>query len=344
MMCAIQQSLKGKFILPVPFWLNTPAKEFWGVKNISLMFAQAAKRTAQYALYGKPDIILDCSGYQLGDPWEAMSKVLAFRYLMYHSYKSKGCRIIMLPQSLGPFKNKRIASVAAGIFHLADLIYTRSQQSYNYAVSVGCPKNRIRIIPDYSVLTPPQMPDDPNMWANRVSLVPSVRMLDKTTKKVKSIYFKSILHTIHSIWNMGLEPVILVHQQEDKALAYQIKKALNKEILIVDPSPRLAKGIIASSRAVVASRYHALVSAMSQGTPAVGTGWTHKYIALFNYYSCEENLIVEFDSEDCIAERLKLIINGEIRNSLITKLNTHASDHKKRVEEMFDDLHMMLNK
>lgn len=342
MVLALQQRLEAQYYLPVPVWLNTPVSKFWGPLNISMMFGQAVRRFAQVLAHGKPDVILDCSGYQYGDPWVAMANVLSLRMLMYQFFRGRGSKIVMLPQSLGPFRERQIASVAAGTLQLADLVFTRGAVSRQYALDLGCPPSRVRIAPDYSNLVSPQMPDNPDEWSSRVCVVPSIRMVDKTLPEVGTVYMAAMRKCINSIWNQGFEPCILVHQREDRSLAEALRKSISRRPRVVDPPPLQAKGILASCRAVVGSRYHALVGALSQGTPALGTGWTHKYRALFQDYSCEECLVERFDSETELEERLHLITKGASRDCLVDTLQAGARAHRTRSLAMFTELERML--
>ncbi len=342
MVLALRQRLEAQYYLPVPVWLNAPASKFWGPLNISMMLAQGVRRLAQVLAHGKPDVVLDCSGYQYGDPWKAMAKVLSLRMLMYQSFRRGGGKIVMLPQSLGPFREPVVASAAAGILQLADLVFARDALSREYALELGCPPSRVRIAPDYTNLVSPQMPDEPDEWSHRVCIVPSTRMVDKTPPEVGTLYVAALRKCIDWIWNHGFEPCILVHQREDRSLAEALRKATGGRVTVVDPPPIQAKGILASCRAVVGSRYHALVGALSQGTPALGTGWTHKYRALFQDYSCEECLIERFDSETELEERLRLIVEEASRDRLVEKLQAGARMHRTQTLAMFSELERAL--
>jgi len=189
----------------------------------------------------------------------------------------------------------------------------------------------------------PQMPDDPDGWSARVCIVPSTRMTDKTPPEVSTAYMAALQKCANWIRDHDFEPCILVHQREDRSLAKALQRSIDSRIAVFDPPPRQAKGILASCRAVVGSRYHALVGALSQCTPALGTGWTHKYRALFRDYSCDECLIESFDSETELEERLDLITRGGAsRDHLLHRLQAGARTHKARTLAMFTQLERAL--
>lgn len=340
---ALYRKLGKRYYLPIPVWNNVPASRFWSAPNLIKMAYQGIQRSIQVRTHGKPAVILDGSGYQLGDPWARMSKALSVRLLLYQYYRAKGVRIIMLPQSIGPFNNRLVASNAAGILQLADLVFVRCESSRRYALEIGCPDSKIRIAPDYSNIVPPKMPKHPEHWSRCVCVVPSMRMIDKTSTGVSNVYLSALIKYIHGVWDRGLEPFLLVHQEEDMTLARTLKKTLDRPIMIIDPPPRVAKGILASSRAVIASRYHAVVSSLSQGTPVIGTGWTHKYQALFRDYTCEECLIERLDSTPHLEESLDRVLDEESRSTIVEKLRVRAQANRERTLRMFSELERVID-
>ena len=334
---SLHRTLGDKYYFPIPLWNMVPASNFWSVSNFAQMGFQGIKRLAQTTFNGKPEVFLDASGYQLGDPWKKMSTALSMRLTFYQYYKKKGVKIILLPQSMGPFNDPLIASTAAGILQLADLVFVRCEISRAYALSVGCPEHKLFIAPDYSNLTPPIFPESPEAWSDSVCLVPSMRMMDKTTEQTSTSYLDALQQFIRLIKKHGLNPFFLIHQAEDMKLALEINRSMETPIQLVDPEPMEAKGILASCRAVIGSRYHSIISALSQGTPVIGTGWTHKYQSLFDDYECRQFLLSSYDSA-AIEDSLAKILDEKIRASLIETLQKRADEIKGQTRKMYNML------
>ena len=337
MIDSLYQELGQDYYLPIPLWNMVPASQFWSPVNFFKMGMQGGKRFFQTMKNGKPSVFLDASGYQLGDPWEKMSTALSMRLTFYQYYKKKGVKLIMLPQSMGPFTNPLVASNAAGILQLADLIFVRCEESRKHALSVGCPEKKIMLAPDYSNLVSPE-PADLEKWHDVVCLVPSMRMMDKTPGDLKDKYFESMIRFTQLIKAKGLKPCLLVHQQEDLTLARQINDALDTPVMLVDPEPQEAKSIIASSRAIIGSRYHSIVSALSQATPIIGTGWTHKYQSLFNDYDSVDYLLADYTSARAIEESLDKVLDENTRPALISTLTERSEALKGRTRLMYQRL------
>ena len=85
------------------------------------------------------------------------------------------------------------------------------------------------------------------------------------------------------------------------------------------------KGILGSCEATIGSRFHGLVSALSQNVPTIAIGWSHKYNMLFRDYDFSEGLMNILADDEEINQKLKLLIDPNSRNQIksILPLRNH---------------------
>ncbi len=87
------------------------------------------------------------------------------------------------------------------------------------------------------------------------------------------------------------KPFFLVHEsRNDRAIAERVSARLGGVPIVEESDPLAIKGILGACKASVGSRFHGLVSALSQGVPALAVGWSHKYRMLFRDYGFEQGM------------------------------------------------------
>lgn len=284
--------------------------------------------------------LLDCSGFAYGDQWPAHRMKKRAGY--YRRLKSRGVKLILLPQAFGPFSLPDIRESATSTLKHFDLIYARDEVSFQHVRSLDLDAARIRIAPDITHLLEGTPPLDPEVWAKRVCLVPNARMEDKTTEEAGKQYAGLMTRAARLVRESGLEPCFVVHESNDRPLVDRLRQGLEFEVPVFDEDALITKGYLGACHAVVGSRYHALLSSLSQGTPCIGTSWNHKYEAMFEDYGCPDMVLSPGSSETELAEKLGSLLTPEGRRSAHQNLLVAAKTQKDKVEQMWQQVEQML--
>lgn len=278
------------------------------------------------------DVILDASGFAYSSQWGTEPTKKMAEDIVY--WKKRGKKVIFLPQAFGPFKNGKIKKYMKIIIKHADLLFARDKFSYNELVTIKNDK-KIKLYPDFTNLFQGKRPP---YWREKlnVCIVPNKRMKDK--RKDAENYETLMSGVIEYFQNKNFKPFFLIFGgKEDLELAKRINNILESKIpIIYEENPHYIKGIISASVGVVASRFHAITSALSAGVVAIGMGWSHKYKYIFDDYDFPEGLIdINIGFED-IRSRLNFIVDNK-KNLIVKKHLTKKNKIlRKKTKEMFE--------
>jgi colanic acid/amylovoran biosynthesis protein len=289
------------------------------------------------------NIVIDASGFSYSDQWGTGSSIELAKAC--RRWKKNGTKVVLLPQALGPFTSKKIKEAVKVIADHSDIIFAREKISYEHLTSVVGVRTNIKMAPDFTNLLSGILPDNFNTNKNRFCLVPNYRMVDKTSPEDSSAYLPFMIKCAKILLEKNQKPFILVHEgANDLMLAEEIKRAVNGNISIIkETHPLKIKGIIGASEGTVGSRFHGLVSALSQGVPALATGWSHKYQMLFEDYGFREGLLDVHMKEESINKKIDLITSPHTRESLKEIIVNKGNILKKESEKMWGNVFKVLN-
>ena len=288
------------------------------------------------------DVILDCRGYHLGDPWikdplPTESKSYADYLEAYYAQFSKpSCKIILLSQALGPFGNEESKKCVRLVNEKASKIYAREATSYEYLKAVLPNMDKVSICPDFTCLhiptesAPIQIPND------YVLLIPNARMMDQTDSLVANNYMIFLQSIVDYMTNLGEKVYLLNHEgMSDEILLQDLNSKLLKPLPIITKQTGIdIKQIISNSKLLITARFHGAVSGLTQGVPTLCTSWSHKYSELLNEHQCENNLLDVLDVESAkhiIADALENPNKYASKDGCIQKVES-------RVEKMWKDV------
>jgi len=229
--------------------------------------------------------LIDAAGFLYSEQWGLEG--LELQAQKVRRFRSANKLVVFLPQAFGPFESRRAKECAAAIVENSDLIFARDATSYMHLARAAGELPQLRQAPDFTNLLPPRFADP--IGDDVVFIVPNARMIDKSTEEVAKQYISCLGHAVASVRNVGLQPVIMVHDAiGDRAIAHDVRQMTGEAVREMTHSdPLVLKGWLAQARGVVGSRFHALVSALSSGTPAISLGWSHKYGELMADYGLE---------------------------------------------------------
>lgn len=279
-------------------------------------------------------LVLDISGFAYGDQWGPENALRAARY--YMRIRRAGGRVVLMPQQLGPFDDERVREAFSMLSRSSDLIFARDRLSYECAASVVEDQSILHQAPDFTVLQKGDHPANHEM-SGRVCIVPNYKMLQETSGATREAYPNFLSRCVRFLRQRDIEPVVLIHQFSGRDHDV-VKSITGPDVTIFEePDPLKVKGIIGTSPLMIGSRFHGLVSALSQGVPALGTGWSHKYAMLFDEFGCPENLLDPTLPDEELESAFERVL-GSGRENLTATLRERRAAIESRVIDMWDKI------
>jgi len=259
------------------------------------------------------NMLLDAGGFQFGDQWDGLytkaSNEKARNY--YKTLKSNGAKLVFLPQAFGPFTKEGTIERMKIVFEYADVLFAREKISYDYLVQMFGENKKIILKPDFTNLIKPKVPLVKFIEDKKyVCVVPNRKMISDTKKEVSEKYIAFLTTMCQFLIDQGEEVILLNHEGKgDEDIINKIMPNLSKEVIMLTNLNALeVKATIGKMKLLISSRFHGVVSGLSQGVCTFATGWSHKYPELLADYKVSENLLDIMDVETAkskVGEALK---------------------------------------
>jgi len=306
----------------------------WQLGRLAALVPRKIREMYGVILDRDVDIVIDAAGFSYSDQWGYHSvKELAHSAVRW---KKQGTKLILMPQAFGSFTNPKIKKFINIAIANADLVMPREQTSYQYLISVAGLKSNIKQYPDFTNLIMGSIPNIYDPINHRVCLVPNYRMIDKTSDAQSRAYLAFMVNCAQWLEQRKAKPFILIHEgKNDIWLSKKISELSNNIPVLKVDCPLEVKGILGACDATIASRFHALVSALSQGVPSLGTSWSHKYHELFCDYNFQEGIVDILTPWPKIEQKLEMITEEHSHKMIANKLLSESHRLKKSTEDMW---------
>jgi colanic acid/amylovoran biosynthesis protein len=199
--------------------------------------------------------------------------------------------------------------------------------------------DHIRQYPDFTNLIQGIVPQSFDPDKHGVCLVPNYRMIDRTSDEVAASYIPFMIRCEEKLQSEYVKPFILVHEgKDDLWLAEQISAAVGGVPILVESNPIKIKGILGASYATIGSRFHGLVSALSQGVPSLATGWSHKYQELMNDYGYPDGMVALASTDEELHKTIELLVDKSANAEHAARLQKQSTKLKALSEDMWVDV------
>jgi colanic acid/amylovoran biosynthesis protein len=255
------------------------------------------------------------------------------RYL--NRQRGYGTKYVILPQAFGPFEESKLAEAFTDVANEATLLFARDDQSRKHLKDLRI-DTPIFKAPDLTTIAPSDAPTWCKEESPYVCVVPNSRMIEEKGGGDEGAYVGFLSQVCERLDQEGAKVLFLLFEARDRRLLGPVCEVLGREVrYLEEEDPVRLRGIIGQAQAVVASRYHALVSALSQGIFALGTSWSHKYEGLFKDYGCADLIISDISNKKDVQEHIDVLVDSSARDEYTNRISTHAEDMKDRAVEMW---------
>lgn len=231
--------------------------------------------------------LVDASGFAFGDYWSHRPVCDFSRLCRY--YASRDRPILLLPQSFGPFSGNQSQQCMQSVVHSSDRVYARDTTSLQYLQTLVeddyQERKKLYQAPDITMFYGNRAVSEPVEPTKRVVIVPNHRVA--RGKVELGSYLNLLASVADQVAKCGLTPIVLLHDAVDMqmGLGDQIASIAQGKVCVeYFPDPLHAKRYIQQSWAVIGSRYHAILAALSGGVPVTAIGWSHKYQDTLNEF------------------------------------------------------------
>jgi polysaccharide pyruvyl transferase WcaK-like protein len=299
--------------------------------------------SSQYGLVFESDVraVLDASGFAYSDQFDLHRSLVAADRA--EQAKRRGKRLVLLPQAFGPFASASRREAFCRLADNADLVYARDRVSLEHVLSSGSRTDHVRLAPDFTCLLDGELPPGCQLPDRLALVVPSERLLTATTAEIRDTYLPFLTSAVDLLRSADFDVRLLQHERGDAGVIDALQSRLRAPApLIAFESALNLKGIIGRASLVVGSRFHALVSALSQGVPALGLGWSHKYEMLFADYGCADHVVDPTMTSAELSEHLTLLTEEQSRTKTIDLLRQHAGAERDRTRAMWSEVRPLL--
>lgn len=241
-------------------------------------------------VFGKYDLVLDIGE---GDSFTDIYGEKRFYVQMSTKLLSymTGARLVLAPQTIGPFNGKLVRALATWIMKRAHAVYVRDQKSSEFARELGSNPIEVSDVA-FSLPYNPMLRRPGAVGVNVSGLMWNGGYTGNNEFALMVDYKDFIVKTVQGLRDRGKEVHLIAHVisqeipvEDDYRACEAVKKlfVLDSQVLMAPRfgSPIAAKSYISQLEFFTGARMHATIAAISTGVPTVPIAYSRKFSGVF---------------------------------------------------------------
>lgn len=246
--------------------------------------------------------------------------------LVHRAARSAGMRVVMGPQTIGPFDSSEGVRIARRVLSQADLVFARDSASLDYIAEVA-PSTNVHHSTDV-VFALPYDTRPERQWD--VLLNVSGLLWGENRHVDHVAYRRAVLALLRELVGAGHRVGVLAHVLENEtddndvpAVASVVEQMSGAVEAVIPTSLAQARAEIAAAGAVVGSRMHACLNALSLGVPAFPWAYSRKFLPLMTDLGWSHGVDLR-ESGDPVPRTLEFISAADEFSDALAALRSEA--------------------
>lgn len=285
---------------------------------------------------GKMNLIIDVSGFALGDKWSVRTNENFLNIIRLA--RQYNIPIFIMPQSFGPFhfsqKASYIKDEIKDLLAYPKIVFAREQEGYRFLTEdFGLTNVRLSydlVLQNKGVCaksiykTVPDMNLPPVKTMHNVAVIPNVKCILHSDEGQIMSRYKGI---VDELLDRQREVYLFRHSGEDLPICKKIAAMYtdNPHVHFIEQEFSCFEydEFVKRFDFIICSRYHGIVHAYRNCVPALALGWAVKYKELTKAVG-QEQYMVNFTSDTCKTEDII---------KLVDKMIDHFQEEKEIIDE-----------
>ncbi|MGN1120562.1 MAG: polysaccharide pyruvyl transferase family protein [Oscillospiraceae bacterium] len=257
--------------------------------------------------YSRTDLVIDEAGISFVDSRGFVMNTYAFVCAAVPMLCAKP--VVKYSQALGSFRNPWNRFLAKWILPKIKLICARGSITQKHLADIGITEN-VRLCADGAFSMPDSefytrkvesLCDNDDFFNDNVIALSISSVVQNKCSKMGVDYQGIMTRFIERLCGNGYHVLLIANaaregsakpRNNDLIICGDVYEALGDKTNVRwyprEMSPEEIRELIGRSRALVASRFHAMIGALAKGTPTLLIGWSHKYKEVLDMFGLGE--------------------------------------------------------